>query len=96
MNLQKPQVSLGKELSRAKRFFWYQDQYAIANRFGSTHEYLKGRIVLKRGEHFYIKPLGKQESIAVHQSKVEFFSEDGKRQLSEAQIKDLLKSGAAL
>ena len=88
-------VQLSQE-DAPKRAFWYQNQYAIANRFGSPNEYLRGRIVLKRGDNFYIKPVGKKESVAVHQSKAEFFSEDGKRQLSEAQIKELLRNGDKL
>lgn len=90
------QVKIKQINAAQERTFWYQGQYAIAHRFGSPQQYQRGRIVLKRAENFYIKPFGKQESIAVHQSKVEFFSEDGKRQLKEEQIKDLLKKGAAL
>ena len=80
-----------KKSESKTRTIWYQGQYAIAHRFGSPQAYQRGRIVMKRGENFYIKPFGEEESVAVHQSKVEFFTEDGKKQLTEAQIKDLLK-----
>ena len=75
-----------------KRTIWYQGQYAIAHRFCSPQQYQRGRIVMKRGDYFYIKPFGKEDSIPVHQSKIEFFSEDGKKQLNKAQIKALLKN----
>lgn len=88
-----PQDNQEATTSTADRTIWYQGQYAIGNRFGSPQQYVRGRIVMKRGEEFYIRPFGKDSSQALHQSKVEFFSEDGKRQLSEEEIKALLKAG---
>ena len=91
------QVQLVKEDKTSHgRTIWYQGQYAIAHRFGSPQQYQRGRIVMKRGENFYLKPFGKEESVAVHHSKIEFFSEDGTRLLTENQIKDLLKTGGRL
>jgi len=87
-------VPLDQAPVKPSRLFWYQGQYAIANRYGPTHEYLRGRIVLKRGDYFYLKAMGEQESTSIHQSKVEFFSEDGTKRLTESQIKQLLKSQA--
>ena len=83
-------VELSEETTTVKRAFWYQNQYAIANRHGSPQEYVRGRIVRKLGDYFYIKPFNQKESVAVHHTKIEFFSEDGKQRLSKEQIKVLL------
>lgn len=90
------EITLPKEPTTIQRTFWYQNQYAIANRHGSPQEYKRGRIVRKLGDDFYIKSFGQADSVAVHKTNVEFFSEDGKTRLTEEQIKQRLKNGEQL
>lgn len=88
------QTSKSKEVN--KRAFWFQGQYAIANKYGNPHEYARGRIVKKSGDYFYLKPFGEDESRKLHKSVILFYAEDGSKVLSETQIKEIIESDGQL